>query len=415
MNNFLSNSGEDICYYKKSKDIFSKYLTMTKSTEMYLMNKLDDWSLMNYKMVNKKIYHLCESPEFWILRIIYFFGDKYLNTVKQVIESNKHYKINYFDLYKNIRQLYCYDLQIPIENTLYNFNIYIYKQPKISWTKEKIEIASSISYKFSDEDICLMYDCGYWDIIDKLPLNSINNKTLIDVYFLGNKIQNFIKMLRLGYKPSKNAWLSLFYKWKCYYYNESRLGTILFKEELDNNLVEYQEIIKICFMNNIKPKYDCNIPYSELCTNNLLMLLECGLKLEQRIIYNHVFINKSVDVLNNFVKFANFDTFMQESRLVPELEQEIEIYYYWDLSEIEKLLKLGIQPSNNFILYNSRNKNNKYDEQLCDYFKLLVKHDISISGKCSLLKRLSRNNYFKCYDYIKSIIVHIKLPSDKHI
>lgn len=53
-------------------------------------------------------------------------------------------------------------------------------------------------------------------------------------------------------------------------------------------------------------------------------------------------------------------------------------------------------------IYVSKNENNIY----------AVKYDISIPGKYSLSKRLSRNNYFKCY--IKSVVIHIKLPSNEH-
>lgn len=173
------------------------YLTKYKTTEVLLMNYLDDWSLCKYIQVNKTINKLSKTNEFLRMRIISTFGNEYLKFIKD--------ELNWIDNYRSIKAKYC------VHNHIIKYSKLVYmgdtdsSMPELNttWTKQKFNLALDVSYNFDNHDIKKMLDNEYWDIFDRLP--NFYNQTKIDIYFMKNNNVKLCEIQKLGYNVSERA------------------------------------------------------------------------------------------------------------------------------------------------------------------------------------------------------------------
>lgn len=365
----------------------NSYITSTKMTEIHMMNYLNDVSLCNYSQCNKKINKLFKSSIFWYLRIKKLFGDEYLELVKQV----NYPMMNWIKLYISVRHIYCDYLKIPRDNiySIYDSDFDLSDEFH-QWNSEKFKLAFDVFYPFNINDILTLASLQQWDIINNLPCNTINNQIRTDIYFITNYGNEFVEMLKIGMHPSQHAWISMFYVANGFVYSKlvsSKYPNLKKHKQIDN-ISKHHHLFKLCFINNIKPQIDPSI--KSLSIENIMTLLDFGLIISTNDIYDITIQNHGVFVLDKLSKYANFNNFLDYDCG--------KVLGYWNLHEIENLIKRGIYPSQSLYHINSYIDT---DKNMLEYLKLLDKYKISIPIY-KVLNILGKNNYEYSYDYVKS-------------
>ena len=338
---------------------------ITVNSLITILNYLPDYDLFQFSVTNKHHHQICQSKKLLNLRILKYFGP---------LTEDKSYQEHKIAYLKN--------------NDIGTF-----------WTPEKVDIGIMVSYRFRPMDMAELATKGYWQQIGQM--SNYMNQLKTNLYFVTNRYDDFLRMLKNGYEPDNEVWYCLD-KGNRGWFDLGHLGPI-------RSCGHYEDIVKLCFANGIYPN-------ASDIFNSEDWFEDCG-------------YHKSVD--DNFSYQGNYyvhgyensyDCLMDNKQYDDMGEHLFDhlyggqdfSYYSLDLTTIEFYLKEGIKPIQclNDLARDYRYtqmSNIDYDNYILSHLKTLAKYKVGIPR--NVAQTLADGALVTSYNYfIETFLSVIRLP-----
>ena len=177
------------------------YVIGLKYTDIVLANQLRDYELEDYCLISKKLWQVCQSPEFWTHRIKERFGSKFLPRPNEIIT-------NWHDYYERKKRSYLLSKGVNPDRGLHSWNA---------------QLLIDVDYHMSNKNIESLYD------------ESTPSKSQIISYGLNSLKKEQYQIVKEK-TQSYNKFIDLFYQLNDKWYSQQKISII--EESFDLSLLD---------------------------------------------------------------------------------------------------------------------------------------------------------------------------------